>query len=190
VDLELAQVVNQAGLGWIDPVSELFCAVGFLVAFWLGVVAFVWWRDRPRRATVTAGVALAIAFHFVVSEMILKHAVLAFVPGRMRPWVAHPETIVPIGHRFDDSSFPSSHAASTAAIGLVIAWHYPRTRIPVVLFVIAMSLARVHNGMHYPTDVLAGTILGVLYGAIAIWVVARWRAAPKPAVAAAAPRQP
>ena len=66
--------------------------------------------------------------------------------------------------------------SSRAAILTVIAWHYPRTTPFAVVFVLLMGFARVHNGMHYPTDVLAGTVLGTICGALAIFAVARLRA--------------
>jgi undecaprenyl-diphosphatase len=175
VDLALARAINGMGLGWIDVVTEALCEVGVLVLLWLSVLALVWWRDRPRRANVGAAVAIALLVHFLVNEVLLKHVLLAWVPMRVRPWAAHPDVIVPIGYQFEDSSFPSSHASSTAAIGLVLGWYYPRSRPVVVLFVLAMALARVHNGMHYPSDVVAGTVLGVLYGAVALAIVRRWR---------------
>jgi membrane-associated phospholipid phosphatase len=35
-----------------------------------------------------------------------------------------------------------------------------------IALILLMALSRVHNGMHYPTDVLVGTLMGVIYGYI------------------------
>ena len=99
---------------------------------------------------------------------ILKHLVLTELPMRVRPYLAHPGEIVPIGHRFEDSSFPSSHAASTAAIVAVLGHAYRHLAGAAAAMVALMAFARVHNGMHYPTDVLAGSVLGALYAGMAI----------------------
>ena len=106
---------------------------------------------------------------------------LAELPMRVRPYLAHPDLITPVGHRFVDSSFPSSHAASTVAIVTVLGHAYRRFAVLAASFALVMCLSRVHNGMHYPTDVLAGSILGLAYGALAIRgtvELARRRAAP------------
>jgi membrane-associated phospholipid phosphatase len=40
-------------------------------------------------------------------------------------------------------------------------------------FLVAMALARMHCGMHYPSDVLTGSALGMAYGALALAVIRR-----------------
>jgi len=184
MDRELACAINQLGAGTIDRATELVCDVPFLVALWLGVVALAWFFDRGRARRVTLAVIAALVIHAVVTELLLKHALLAFFDQRLRPWVAHPDAIVPIGYRFEDSSFPSSHAATTAALVAVLVWHYPRTWWLGASFAILMAFSRVHNGMHYPTDVGVGTLLGLAYGALTVWAIDRWYARPEPVATA------
>jgi undecaprenyl-diphosphatase len=169
MDFELALFVNQLGRGVIDPFTDLICAVPLLVVLWITLVILALRFDREAGRRVALTVLVAVAIHVLISEALLKHLVLAEVPMRVRPYLAHPGEIVPVGHRFTDSSFPSSHAASTAAIVTVFVHRYTRFTPLGVLFALTMCLSRVHNGMHYPTDVLAGSILGVGYGAAAIW---------------------
>ena len=169
MDLALAHFLNQLGHGVIDPFTDLVCAVPLLVALWLALVLLALRLDRQGGRLVAATVLLAVAIHFLISEALLKHLVLAELPMRVRPYLAHPDLIEPVGHRFTDSSFPSSHAASTAAIVTVLGHAYRRFAAVGALFALVMCFSRVHNGMHYPTDVLTGSLLGVGYGALAIW---------------------
>jgi undecaprenyl-diphosphatase len=187
MDRELASAVNRLGAGTIDRATELVCDVPFLIALWLGAIVLAWVFDRPRARRVTLAVLLALAIHAVVTELMLKHALLVFFDPRVRPWLAYPGEIAPIGHRFEDSSFPSSHAATTAAIVAVLVWHYPRRWWLGVGFALVMAFSRVHNGMHYPTDVLAGTLLGLLYGVLTVWALERSSAKAAPALAPAVP---
>lgn len=69
-----------------------------------------------------------------------------------------------------DSSFPSGHTAAAAAYGAVAVVIFERTRniwirtVTVVVMIalpIVVGLARMYRGMHFLTDVVAGTILGV-----------------------------
>jgi undecaprenyl-diphosphatase len=171
MDLALAHFLNQLGRGTIDGFTDVFCQVSLLVALWIALVVMVLRFDRRDGRRVALAVLLAVGLHFLISEALLKHLVLAELPMRVRPYLAHPDEIVPVGHRFTDSSFPSSHAASTAAIVTVLGASYRRfVAAPVLaaLFVLLMCFSRVHNGMHYPSDVLSGSLLGLAYGALAI----------------------
>jgi len=172
MDLALAHLINQLGRGVIDPFTDAVCAVPLLVALWVSLLVLVVRKD-PENGRRVAGVVLAaVVVHLVISEAILKHLVLTELPMRVRPYLAHPDLIQPVGYRFSDSSFPSSHAASTAAIVTVLGYAYRRFAPLGGLFAVVMCLSRVHNGMHYPTDVLAGSLLGIGYGALAIWAMA------------------
>jgi undecaprenyl-diphosphatase len=54
------------------------------------------------------------------------------------------------------SSFPSSHAAMSAAGSLVLGQAVPAARVPLKLAAVAMTYSRVHLGVHHPSDVVAG----------------------------------
>ncbi len=171
MDFAIAYFLNHLGRGTLDPLTEIVCEVPLLVALWIVLVGLALAFDRQDGRRVVLAVALAVALHFLISEALLKHLVLAELPMRVRPYLAHAGEIDPVGHLFTDSSFPSSHAASTAAILTVFGHGYRRFTIApalAALFVLVMCFSRVHNGMHYPTDVLAGSLLGVAYGALAI----------------------
>ncbi len=171
MDFAIVRFCNQLGLGTIDPETNLICDIRLLIALWtcLALAALVF--DKSHGRQVFATVLVAIGLHFVISEGILKHALLTVVPLRERPYLAHPDAIVPVGFPFTDSSFPSSHCASTAAVLTVFAHFYRRALPASVGFCVVMCFSRMHNGMHYPTDVLTGSILGVAYGLAAIRIV-------------------
>ena len=69
-------------------------------------------------------------------------------------------------------SFPSSHATTAFAAATAIAAHYDNRVVPAVVYSIATSvaIARVNDNAHFPTDVIAGALLGRL---VARQVVAR-----------------
>jgi len=70
-----------------------------------------------------------------------------------------------------DSSFPSNHMSSIVTVLGVMIFYYRRYWKCAVLFVILMAFSRMHNGMHYPSDVIAGTIFGLIYSQLAVYLV-------------------
>ena len=89
-------------------------------------------------------------------------AALKAVIGRPRPF----ESLsgVRVKHQWSalGASFPSGHAASAFAIATVLSLRYPSTLVAVGSYGWAMliSYGRIYLGVHYPSDVLAGAVLG------------------------------
>ena len=59
------------------------------------------------------------------------------------------------------SSFPSGHAATSFACALALARFAPMLTIPLFVLAGLIAFSRVYVGVHYPFDVLAGTVLGL-----------------------------
>jgi membrane-associated phospholipid phosphatase len=75
------------------------------------------------------------------------------------------EGLPPLGGAPSSLSFPSAHATSSFAVATAMSRVDPATSAA-FLVAIAISLGRPYLGMHYPSDVLAGALLGVLLGLI------------------------
>jgi membrane-associated phospholipid phosphatase len=58
------------------------------------------------------------------------------------------------------TSFPSGHAASAFAFAYAVSRELPRLAVPIGLLAGAVAHSRVHTGVHYPSDVVIGSILG------------------------------
>ena len=63
-------------------------------------------------------------------------------------------------------SFPSGHAAGSAALARACTRCWPEARLPAYLGAAALAFARVPPGKHYPTDVVAGVLVGIAAAAI------------------------
>jgi undecaprenyl-diphosphatase len=103
--------------------------------------------------------ALYVASSTAVSYgvmLLLKHIV-----KRPRPFVQNIK-IIPV-YRAGSTSFPSGHAASTFATATALSKAYPKWYViaPSMLWAGSIAYSRMYLGVHYPTDVAAGTALGV-----------------------------
>lgn len=188
MELSIVRFLNALGRPTIDPFTEFFCQVPFLVALWIGCALVAVRRDKVNGKRAAMALFAALAVHFVISEGLLKHALVAVSHMRIRPYLADPSEIVPVGTRFTDSSFPSSHLASTSAVLTALTLYYRRAIPAAISFVLLMAFCRMHNGMHFPSDVTAGALLGIGYGLSAKRLVERYVPAASPvAVPAIAP---
>jgi membrane-associated phospholipid phosphatase len=123
---------------------------------WIGIAAAGWLVDKPRRRQ-WAGVAVgAVGAH--AASIVLKRVV-------RRPRPNDPSVQVNVSTP-SKLSFPSSHATSTTAAAVLLG-RLTGLPLPAVL-VPPMLLSRVVLGVHYPSDVLAGSALGAASAAVVL----------------------
>lgn len=75
------------------------------------------------------------------------------------------------GAPLDKFSFPSGHTLHAVIFGIVALHYYPQLAIILVPFVVMVALSRVVLGLHYPSDVLAGALIGVAIAALSFLIV-------------------
>jgi membrane-associated phospholipid phosphatase len=59
-------------------------------------------------------------------------------------------------------SFPSNHAVNASALATLAVLYRPRLWLPTTLLALVVGYSRVYVGVHYPLDVLAGGVLGIV----------------------------
>ena len=163
-------VIFLSRLHWppLDWASETISNIRFLTILWLAVIAYAMSINFASGFRLMLELGLLFVIHYIVSEGIIKHGAKKFSIIRHRPYVAYPKEIRGIGHNFSDSSFPSSHMASVTG-GLVILYStFPMAWPALLAFGILLAFSRLHNGMHYPSDILAGIMLGIIYGDVVL----------------------
>lgn len=114
---------------------------------------------RGRRAALRGWLAIA------VSSGVFNHSIKLLV-RRARPDL---ELVPSDRHPVKSTStfsFPSGHTASAFAFTTGIAPEFPRLAAGLHTVAVAMGYSRVHAGMHYPSDVIAGAAAGTAAGLV------------------------
>lgn len=163
-DLAVAKYCNRLRLGLFGDVLEIFSRIPVLVFFWSAAALGIFYFDDATGRTIIWTIIAALVLHFGISEGFIKILLGRIIKTRVRPYLAHPDSIRPLGRKFRDSSFPSSHMSSVVAIMTVLSLFYPKFIFAACLIAIVLAFARIRGGMHYPSDVLAGAALGLAYG--------------------------
>jgi undecaprenyl-diphosphatase len=135
-------------LVYINASEALFVATLVLVFLFANGERLRSWRRAALAAVLSAGVALAIAK--VISEIV----------DRARPFVVDPHGVHLFSGHTADPGFPSDHATGAFAVAMAI---YLRNRAWGAAALVAaavLSIGRVAIGVHFPSDVLAGALLG------------------------------
>lgn len=109
---------------------------------------------KPTRKTGLTAI-LALILSLCVINLTLKYIV-----ARARPFDMI-EALVPLVERPRDFSFPSGHSGSSFAAAGVFFRGLPKwAGIPMLLLALLISVSRLYVGVHYPSDVFAGIVIG------------------------------
>jgi membrane-associated phospholipid phosphatase len=87
---------------------------------------------------------------------ILKHAI-----NRDRPFITYPSLDPAIS--VSSASFPSGHTSNSFALATSLSLAYPKWYViaPSYLWASSVVYSRLHLGVHYPSDILGGVVIGV-----------------------------
>ena len=166
LDLKLFRLINQK---LSNPVFDWFMPFISSKSFWLipifiGLV-LLFWLGKKRGRIATLLIILTIATADPFCARVLKPTF-----KRLRP--SHELSDVRLlGKKGGKYGFPSNHAANVAGSMLILAFFYRRYKYLCGGLALVVGYSRIYLGVHYPTDVLAGFVIGIgiSVGWILIW---------------------
>ncbi|MFE9117061.1 phosphatase PAP2 family protein [Streptomyces sp. NPDC007172] len=146
----LAALRDCAGDPRVAAAARALSFAGEHGALWLAAGLGAAAADRDRRGAWLRGTALVAVAH--LASMGVKRVV-----RRPRPYLPAAEPLVRTAGRH---SFPSSHASSAAAAAVAFGALRPAGARLVPPLAAAMCVSRLVAGVHYPSDIAAGALLG------------------------------
>lgn len=127
---------------------------------WLGIAAgLAGLGGRRQRRAAALGVA-AIGLTSATVNLVVKPVLARERPDRDAAEVAAARHV----RMPTSASFPSGHAASAFAFVTAVSDELPVTALPLRLLAVAVGYSRVHTGVHYPGDVIVGSVIGAACG--------------------------
>ena len=178
-DVGLLRAVNGAGAEALEPVM---LALSWLGDYWrlplyiAGLVSVALaMRLRGQRAAARASVMAA-------GMLVIAFAIAAPLTAALKQAVALARPAALEGVRVftaadSEFSFPSGHAVFAGLLATGLWPLLPRWgRLAAALYALAVAVSRVWLGAHFPSDVGAGLLLGIVVGVWTRWVANRWRA--------------
>ena len=144
-----------------DPIMYFITTLGNGGIFWIILAAAMLIILPKRYKKVGLSMAIALILSLIFCNGIMKHM-----------W-ARPRAFWVEGQNFQtihDYSFPSGHSsASFAAATAIFMWQKKEGTAALVLAAL-IAVSRLYLTVHYPTDVLAGTVTGIIYGIAAYYI--------------------
>ena len=139
---------------FLDPIMVFFSRIGDAGALWLITGAIMMLSKKHRRAGLY--VILSVSLCYVLNDLIIKPLV-----SRARPFAALDGLSILVPEP-GVHSFPSGHSCSSFAAAFVFAKFYGKKGALVYIVSALIAFSRAYVGVHYPSDIIMGIIVGTV----------------------------
>ncbi len=158
MDIELLYFLNSfAGK------SELFDTIIIFLAEYLGYflvgLFFLFLYFSPYSREKKLYIFLMSGITVIISRLVITE-LIRFLYYRPRPFLEHQEVFELL--QKNSSSFPSGHSAFFFALATMLFFYNKKLGSLFFISALLMNIARVTAGIHYPSDILGGMIIGII----------------------------
>lgn len=147
----------------LTPVLTFITHLGDKGLFWIVLSLLLLIKKSTRKTGFLSLLSLLIIF--LIVNVCMKNGF-----ARIRPYETLTDLLLLI-EKQSDFSFPSGHSASSFASAVVLFKQLPkRYGIPILILAVLIAFSRIYMGVHYPTDILAGILIGSIVALLIVYV--------------------
>lgn len=146
--------------GFFDKFFSVITHLADKGIFWILLALVLLCFKRTRRTGFCMAIALVLGVIF--GNLLLKPLI-----ARIRPYDLNPHMWPGLVGKPDDFSFPSGHTLASFGGATALCRVNRKAGIPAIILAALIMLSRVYLYVHYPSDVLTGMLMGILFGCIA-----------------------
>ncbi len=150
--------------GFLDWFMPIITKLGDGGIFWIIIAVLLLLTKKYRKVGAMMGVALLLGL--LVGNITLKPLI-----DRIRPYEMSGVNFELLVEPLSDGSFPSGHTLACFEAATVLLINKRKFGIPAMCIALNVAFSRLYLYVHYPTDVLAGMLLGIGFGVNAVVVV-------------------
>ncbi len=169
IDVQIFYFINHT---LSNPVFDKFFPFITEVKHWYIAYLILWLILFFKGGRIGKIAAVILLFQITFSDQLSSFFIKNLVQ-RIRPCNALPDVNILVTCT-GSYSFPSSHAVNNFAVAMFIYKIYPKLKWILFSSAFLIALSRPYVGVHYPSDILGGAIIGIiigyLFGTITIWI--------------------
>jgi undecaprenyl-diphosphatase len=156
IDISIMECIRQNMTSpLMDKIMTAITHMGDYGILWIGLCIILMAVPKTRKS----GFALATA---MIAGLVICNLLMKNIIARPRPFVAYDFPIIinpPMGY-----SFPSGHSSNSFIAATVIAMGNKKLALPAYIIAILIAFSRVYLCVHYPSDIIAGAVIGMGIG--------------------------
>jgi len=162
-DYFLFHLINQVWTNpWLDQFFPWMTDLHKTLLFQCTVVPFVglvfFWKYKKKGLLLFVVTLLCLGFSDFFGSAVIKNNIQRPRPGDMT------ELHAVVRSPYGGYSFISNHSTNSFAFAIFVSSFFLMSRWPLVFIASLIGYSRIYNGVHFPTDVLCGALLGILWG--------------------------
>lgn len=163
LEFQILNLIANMRTDLLDTMLPMISSFGDKGIGWIVLSVILTCIPRYRKAGITMG--LALIFCLLVGNMTLKPLI-----ARPRPYTYFPEMTLLIAP-LADFSFPSGHTFASFASATALFLYHKKAGIAAYILAAIIAFTRLYLYVHFPSDVIAGMLLGIFSGWLAYQIV-------------------
>lgn len=164
-EIPILDAIQSLRCGFLDAVLPIITAFADHGIGWIIVAVLLIIFPKTRKTGLMSGVALLIGL--VVVNMTMKPLFARIRPYEVNEAIKALLLVEPLA----DFSFPSGHTLASFEVATVLMMRDRKMGIPALVLAVIIAFSRLYLYVHYPTDVIVGVLLGILFGVLGVLIV-------------------